>query len=115
MSVNLHLGVVVRGYHADRAAEIERAVRAILVKEEIDVDLPPLAEAEDGAGRCLVSRSDRGRPVIISGAYEWATRVEGELRQAVATANGGPCALRFEWDDADEGRESDDECDIDDD
>ena len=112
MSVNLHLGVVVRGYHPDRRGAIESAIREVLKREEIAEDLPPLTEAEDSNGRILSSRSDPARPVIITGAYAWAMRVGDAIQEAAAGANGGPCQVRFEWDDADEGREcDDDECD----
>lgn len=105
MSVNLHLGVVIRDYRPDKAEAIGSAVRGVLVRSEIDEDLPPLAEAMDADGRCLTSRSDPHRPVIITGAYQWALEVERSLREAVEAANGGPCRVRFVWDDADEGRE----------
>lgn len=104
MSVNLHLGVVIRDYRPDKAEAIGLAVRAVLVRSEIDDDLPPLVETNDAGGSCLMSRSDPQRPVIITGAYEWACEVERSLREAVTAANGGPCRVRFEWDDADEGR-----------
>lgn len=107
MSVNLNLGVVIRDYHSERAEAIERAVREVLVRAEIGEDLPALAEATDAGGRCLTSRS--ARPVVITGAYEWAMKVEKELREAAVTANGGPCRVQFRWDDADEGREEDEE------
>lgn len=106
MSVNLHLGVVVRDHRPERAAAIERAIRAVLEGEEIDGDLPPLADAVDAEGRCLVSRTDPASPVIISRAYEWAPRVEEALRAAAAEANGGPCRVAFEWEDADEARDA---------
>lgn len=105
MSVNLHLGIVIRNYRPEKAEDIGLAVREVLVRSEIDDDLPPLMETIDAAGRCLTSRSDPHSPVIITGAYEWALDVERSLREAVAAANGGPCRVRFEWDDADEGRE----------
>ena len=111
MSVNLHLGVIVRDYRADRADAIEQAVRAILVDEEIDEDLPPLTEVVEPDGHSLESRTDPESPVIISRAYEWAPRVEEALRDAVLAANGGPCRFEFIWEDADEGKaeEEDDE------
>lgn len=109
MSVNLHLGVVIRGHRPDRVAAIASGVRVVLQREEIDQDLPPLAEARDATGPFLVSRSDPAYPVIITGAYDWAMGVEKALKEAVASANGGPCQVRFEWDDADEGREEEEE------
>ena len=109
MSVNLHLGVVIRDYRADRIEAIGRAVWEVLVRAEIDADLPPLVETVDANGGCLASRSNPARPVIITGAYEWAMGVEKALREAATAANEGPCRVRFEWDDADEGREDDDE------
>lgn len=105
VSVNLHLGVVIRDYRPDKVEAIGSAVREVLVRSEIDDDLPPLTETIDAAGRCLMSRSDPNRPVIISGAYQWALEVERSLREAVEAVNGGPCRVRFVWDDADEGKE----------
>jgi hypothetical protein len=99
------LAVIVRDFHPDRIEAIKGAVRAVLMREELDEDLPPLAEVEDAGGRCLCSRSNPERPVIITGAYEWAMRVETALREAATSANGGPCRTGFEWDDADEGRD----------
>lgn len=109
MSVNLHLGVVVRDYRPDRTEAIARAVREVLVREEIDEDLPPLTESVDSSGRRLASRSNLDRPVIITGAYEWAMRIEKELREAASQANGEPCRVEFQWDDADEGQDEPDE------
>jgi hypothetical protein len=116
MSVNLHLGIVIRGYSRDRTEAIGRAVRDVLEREEIHENLPPLTESQDGNGYMLSSRSDPEWPVIISRAYEcrayeWTKRVERELREAAAAANGGPCVLQFECDDADEDREEDEDDD----
>lgn len=105
MSVNLHLGVVIRDYRPERAEAIRRAVHEVLVQQEIDGDLPPLSEVIDAGGPCLISRSNPNFPVIITGAYEWALQVDKALKEAVARANGAPCQVRFDWDDADEDRD----------
>lgn len=109
MSVNLHLAVTVRGYQPDRTPAVRRAIQEVIEAEELAEDLPPLMEVVDATGRHLTTRSDPHRPVVISGAYEWATRVEKTLREAAGRANGGPCQVVFRWDDADEGREDPDD------
>lgn len=102
MSVNLHLGIIVRDHRPERATEIERAIRAILEIEDLNGDFPPLATMVDETGPCLVSRTDPECPVIVSRAYAWAPSVEKALQEAVTEANGGSCQVVFEWVDADD-------------
>ncbi len=104
MSVNLHLSIIVRGYDPRRTDAIGREIRSVIEREELTPDLPPLAEAEDGRGRYLYSRTDPNRPVIISAAYRWAPAVHQALREAAERGNGGSCEVHFGWDDADEDR-----------
>jgi hypothetical protein len=53
-----------------------------------------------GLASVLSARTDFESPVSTTGAYEWAVRIEAALREAAAAVNGGPCQVRFEWDDA---------------
>jgi hypothetical protein len=109
MSVNLHLSIIVRGYDPRRREAIAREIRSVIEREQLTPDLPPLAEAEDGRGRFLFSRTDPHRPVIISAAYRWAPVVHQALCEAAERGNGGPCEVFFNWDDADEDRSDSDE------
>jgi hypothetical protein len=103
MSVNLHLSVRVSGYDPSRSGAIRQAIQAIFEREQIENEMSPLKESEEGPARILSSRSDPDYPVIVSSSYTWIPEVQISLAQAVAAANGGPCEVQFEGGDADEG------------
>jgi hypothetical protein len=102
MSVNLHLSVKVSSYDPSRISAIKQAVQAVFEREQIEDEMSPLEESADGEGRILSSRSNPDHPVIISSSYKWLPEVQIALSAAVADANGGPCEVQFEGDDADE-------------
>jgi hypothetical protein len=109
MSVNLHLSVRVSGYDPGRIAAIRDAVQTIFEREQIANVMSPLGEVPEGPGRVLLSRSNPEYPVIISSSYKWIPEVQTALAEAVLKANGGPCAVQFDGDDADEGEEDEPE------
>jgi hypothetical protein len=103
MSVNLHLSVKVSGYNPSRCGVIKQAIQAVFEREQIENDMSPLAESGEGSPPVLSSRSNRDYPVVISSSYTWIPEVQASLSQAVALANGGPCEVQFEGEDADGG------------
>jgi hypothetical protein len=107
MSVNLYLSLRVSGYDPSRVNAIKEAIQAVLVREEIDDDMSPIAESGEGVSRTLESRSNPEMPVIISGAYIWLPEVQEQMSKAVEEANGSPCNVEFEgeYDDLDEDNE----------
>ena len=109
MSVNLHLSVTVSGYNPSRIDAIKKAVRAIFEREQIENEMSPLGESSGGPSQVLSSRSDPDYPVIISSSYKWIPEVQTALSEAVTNANGGPCAVLFEGEDADDGEDEDEE------
>ncbi|MEZ6140916.1 MAG: hypothetical protein R3B84_10125 [Zavarzinella sp.] len=111
MSVNLHLSVKVSGYDPSRISEIKQAIQTIFDREDIGNDMSSIEEFSDGPTRTLSSRSNPDYPVIISSSYKWIPEVQNALSQAVAEANGGPCEVQFQGDDADEGVDDDEEDD----
>jgi hypothetical protein len=108
MSVNLHLSIRVAGYSPGRGEAIKQAIQAIIQRESIDNDLPPLKESVEGQTPILVTRSNPDYPVIVSSSYTWIPEIQAALSQAAEAANGSPCKVEFEAVDADEGE---DECD----
>lgn len=101
MSVNLHLAIVVREYRPEKATAIKKAIQQVIAAEALDNDLPPLVESKDETGTMLKTQSNRKRPVIISGFGRWSTAIEKTLRSVVEQANGGPCQVDFQCEDAD--------------
>lgn len=102
MSVNLHLAITIRGYHPERVEMIAREIRDVIEAEQLEENLPPLAETRDEHGPALNTRTDRDQPVIISRAYKWVPEFHETLRQAAKRGNGGPCVVNFDCDDADD-------------
>ena len=112
MSVNLHLSIVVSDYDPTRANAIKQALQAVVDSEGIAEDLPPLVETGDGSSRTLSSRSDPDFPVIVSSAYKWLPEVQARLSEVANEANGRPCKVVFDGENADEDEdEPEDEVD----
>jgi hypothetical protein len=109
MSVNLHLSVKISGYDPGRSDSIKQAVQAVFEDEQIEDEMSPPQEYGEGSARTVTSRSDPDFPVIVSGSYEWIPKVQAMLSKAVAEANGGPCQVQFEGEDADEGADDEEE------
>ena len=101
MSVNLHLLLKVGGYHPSRANAIKQAIQAVLVNEQINSDMSPLAESGEGASSAIAARSNPELPVSISGAGRWLPKVKRLLSKAAENANGGPCIVVFDGFNAD--------------
>lgn len=90
---------MIRGYNAAQVEAIKQAIRKVIELEGLGDDLPPLVEDASAGG--LISRTNPKYPVIISRVASWSKSFEAMLRAAAERANGQPCELRFEWDDAD--------------
>jgi hypothetical protein len=115
MSVNLHLAVRISGYDPARSDAIRQAVQAVVEQEQLERDLPPLAESGEGADRALVSQTDPDFPVPVSRSYEWLPEMQTRFAKAAEQANGRPCQVEFEGEDADEGDDDEEDEDDDDD
>ncbi len=104
MSVNLHLSVVVSSYNPARAAAIKQAIQDVWTSEQLD-DMSPVTETGEGPTRTISSHSDPDFPLIVSRAYEWVPEIRTRLTEVVHEANGGPCHVVLNDEDADGGED----------
>ena len=109
MSVNLHLSLKISGYHANQAGAIKAAVADVFAREQLTDDMSPLTERSENEQPTLISRTNPDLPVIISKSYEWLPEMQAAFAAAVTQANGAPCEVAFEGEDADESDFEDDE------